>query len=73
MERLTDLGSDRSGLAAPNPCAYVRQADLAPLMRRPTCRSTGVTDEPCTSAVFRYSNVKYLPEECPPHQENSHG
>ena len=29
MERLTDLGSDRSGLAAPNPCAYVRQADLA--------------------------------------------
>ena len=48
MERLTDLGSDRSGLAAPNPCAYVRQADLAPLMRRPTCRSTGVTNEPCT-------------------------
>jgi hypothetical protein len=29
MERVTDLGSDRSGLAAPDPCAYVRQADLA--------------------------------------------
>jgi hypothetical protein len=29
MERLTDLGSDRLGLAAPDPCAYVRQADLA--------------------------------------------
>jgi hypothetical protein len=29
MEHLSDLGPDPSGLSAPDPCGYVRQADLA--------------------------------------------
>ena len=29
MEHLPDLGPDPSGLSAPDPCGYVRRADLA--------------------------------------------